>query len=253
MVAPKLKRSLSTPLLTLFGLGNILGAGIYVLVGEVAGAAGIHAPLAFIFAMVIAALTASSYMELSSRFPKSAGSAVYAFQALKSRWLSLFVGLSMILAGITSAAALSQGFAGYLNAIVNVPSLPASIAILVFLTIIATMGIGESAKLAAAFTIIEAAGLIAIIWLGRSSLGNTTVGEILSIQPHIGLGGILAGAFLAFYAFIGFEDMVNVAEEVKKPAPGNADCYFQLARRSDGFVHPRRTGCSRSGCTGRIG
>lgn len=81
----ELKRTLSTPVLTLYGLGNILGAGIYVLVGKVAGEAGVNAPLAFLIAMAVAALTAFSYMELSSRYPKSAGSALYTYQAFKSR------------------------------------------------------------------------------------------------------------------------------------------------------------------------
>lgn len=217
MVATKLKRSLTAPILTLYGLGNILGAGIYVLVGKVAGAAGMQAPLAFLIAMAVAALTAFSYMELSSRFPKSAGSALYTYKALKSRGLSLFVGFSMVLAGITSAAALSQGFAGYLGSIIPVPELIASVLVLIVLTGVALLGIGESAKVAALFTIVEAAGLVAIIWLGRTHVTSFPITEITSIQPSLGLSGLLFGAFLAFYAFIGFEDMVNVSEEVKNP------------------------------------
>lgn len=226
MVAPKLKRTLSVPLLTLYGLGNILGAGIYVLVGKVAGASGAHAPLSFLIAMVIAALTAFSYMELSSRFPKSAGSALYTFKALKSRLISLLVGISMILAGITSAAALSQGFAGYLDSIVSVPTMAASVAVLLLLTAVALLGISESARVAAFFTIVEATGLIAIVWLGRSQLANVSVGEVVSVSPDIGLSGLLFGAFLAFYAFIGFEDMVNVSEEVKNPRRAMPQAIF---------------------------
>lgn len=215
MAQAQLKQVLSTPILTLYGLGNILGAGIYVLVGKVAGEAGINAPLSFLVAMVIAALTAFSYMELSSRFPKSAGSALYTFQAFRNQKLSLIVGFSMILAGISSAAALSQGFAGYLGQILSVDPVIASVGILLLLTVVALLGIGQSAMVAVAFTVIEALGLLAIIWLGRSYLADVSITQVSSIDPLIGLSGILGGAFLAFYAFIGFEDMVNVAEEAK--------------------------------------
>jgi len=214
---PHLKRVLSTPVLMLYGLGNILGAGIYVLVGKVAGEAGLQAPIAFLIAFVIAALTAFSYMELSSRFPKSAGSALYTFKAFGSQKLSLIVGCSMILAGISSAAALSQGFAGYLSQIISVSPLLASVGILLLLTLVALMGIGHSATVAVGFTIVEALGLFAIIWLGRGELSSVSVSQIVAIDPMIGVSGILAGAFLAFYAFIGFEDMVNVSEEAKDP------------------------------------
>ncbi len=217
MAAAKLKRSLSTTVLMMYGLGNILGAGIYVLVGKIAGEAGMNAPLAFMIAMVVAALTAFSYMELSSRFPTSAGSALYAHKAFKKSALSLFVGLSMILAGITSAAALSQGFAGYLTEFVAVPELLASVGILVVIIAVALAGISESARLAVLLTIFEVVGLLIIIWFGRSGLADVSLSETVRLDPAIGISGLLSGAFLAFYAFIGFEDMVNVAEEAKNP------------------------------------
>lgn len=217
MSTQKLKRNLSLPLVTLYGLGNILGAGIYVLVGKVAGFSGSNTVLAFLIAMVIAALTALSYMELSSRFPQSASVSVYLHKAFGLRPLSILIGVAMVLGGIASAAALSQGFAGYLNDIFAVPELLASIGLLVILALIAAKGIGESAKLAAVFTIIEVVGLLMIIWAGRSQINASELASSFSIDPSIGLSGVLFGAFLAFYAFIGFEDMVNVVEEVKKP------------------------------------
>lgn len=217
MSTPKLKRSLSLTLLTLYGLGNILGAGIYVLVGKVAGEAGIHAPLSFLIAMVVAGLTAFSYMELSSRFPQSAGSSLYVHKAFGVKAMSLGVGLSMVLGGITSAAALSHGFAGYLNTLISVPPLLASCSLLIFLGIVAAKGINDSAKLASIFTLVEIAGLLLIIGFGASKLGSISPSEVLAVHPSIGLSGVLFGTFLAFYAFIGFEDMVNVAEEVRNP------------------------------------
>ncbi|HJQ09111.1 MAG TPA: amino acid permease [Candidatus Saccharimonadales bacterium] len=217
MAEQTLKRNLSLPLITLYGLGNILGAGIYVLVGKVAGYSGENTILAFLVAMVIAGLTAFSYMELSSRYPQSASVSVYLHKAFGKKLLSTIVGLALVLGGIASAAALTQGFAGYLGSIFSVPELLASIGLLVFLALVAAKGIGESAKFAAIFTVVEVVGLLMIIWAGRNQVTMSEFISSFSIDPAIGISGVLFGAFLAFYAFIGFEDMVNVVEEVKKP------------------------------------
>src|SRR3989344_4681938 len=213
----KLKRSLGLPLVALYGLGNILGAGIYVLVGKVAGCAGTSTTLAFIIAMITAAFTAFSYMELSGRYPVSASVSVYLHKAFGKRWLSVLIGLAMVAGGIASAAALSQGFAGYLNSFIEIPIAVASVGLIVVLGLIAIKGIGESAKTAALFTVVEVLGLILIIWFGRSAFGAADASSLLTIDPAVGVGGLIAGSFLAFYAFIGFEDMVNVAEEAKNP------------------------------------
>jgi len=213
----KLKRSLGLPLVALYGLGNILGAGIYVLVGKVAGIAGENTVLAFMVAMVIAGLTAFSYMELSGRYPLSASVSVYLYEAFKKRWLSVAVGVALVLGGITSAAALAQGFAGYLAAFVPIPIILGSVGILLAMGLVAIKGMKESAWLAAVFTILEVIGLLLVVWTGRHAFGEVDVAGLLTISPAIGVSGLMAGAFLAFYAFIGFEDMVNVAEEVKNP------------------------------------
>lgn len=213
----KLRRSLGLPLVALYGLGNILGAGIYVLVGKVAGEAGYSTVLAFLVAMVIAGLTAFSYMELSGRYPASASVSVYLHKAFGKRWLSVGIGLAMVAAGITSAATLAKGFAGYLNVLVPAPEILAAIGLLALLGLIAARGIGESATLAGVFTLVEIAGLALVIFAGRNSLATFDANKLLTIDPAVGLSGIIGGAFLAFYAFIGFEDMVNVAEETKRP------------------------------------
>lgn len=215
--SPELKRNLSLPLLVLYGLGNILGAGIYVLVGKVAGFSGENTILAFLIAMAIAGLTAMSYMELSSRFPQSASVSVYLHKAFGLRWLSVVIGLALVLGGVASAAALSQGFAGYLNDLISVPTAVASVGLIVVLGLVAMKGIGESARVAAVFTLVEVFGLLAIIWFGRNLIEPSAVRTAFTIDPAIGIGGVMFGAFLAFYAFIGFEDMVNVVEEVKNP------------------------------------
>lgn len=213
----KLKRSLGLPLVTLYGLGNILGAGIYVLVGKVAEFAGTSTTLAFLIAMITAGFTAFSYMELAGRYPVSASVSVYLHKAFGKRWLSVLIGLAMVGGGVASAAALSQGFAGYLSSFITIPTAVASVGLLVLLGAIAIKGIGESAKTAALFTAVEVIGLLLIIWFGRSAFAQADVGNMFTIDPMVGLGGVIAGAFLAFYAFIGFEDMVNVAEEAKNP------------------------------------
>lgn len=213
----KLNRTLGLPLVALYGLGNILGAGIYVLVGKVAGFAGHSTTLAFVVAMVTATVTALSYMELAGRYPVSASVSVYLHRAFGKRWLSTALGLTMIGGGVASAAALAQGFAGYLNSLVSVPTVVGSVALLVALGAIAIRGIGESATTAALLTGLEILGLALVIWFGREAFGHVDAGRLLAIDPAVGVGGLVAGAFLAFYAFIGFEDMVNVAEEVKNP------------------------------------
>lgn len=214
---PKLKRQLGLALITLYGLGNILGAGIYVLVGKVAGLAGEGTVVAFIIAMFVAGLTAFSYMELSGRYPVSASVSVYLHKAFGRRWLSVAIGLAMIAGGIASAAALAQGFAGYLNSFVSVPTLAASVGILTIIGLIAIKGIKESAGAAALFTIIEITGLVLVIWVSRNTVTDFSFKSAITLDPTLGMAGALAGAFLAFYAFIGFEDMVNVAEEAKNP------------------------------------
>ncbi|MDQ5886144.1 MAG: amino acid permease [Patescibacteria group bacterium] len=216
-MAKALKRSLSLPIVTLYGLGNILGAGIYVLVGKVAGVAGYGTTMSFLLAMFVAGLTAFSYMELSGRYPVSASVSVYLHKAFGKRWLSVLIGLAMVAGGIASAAALAQGFSGYLNIFISVPTIVASVGLLVLVGLIAAKGIGESAITAAIFTVIEITGLILVIWAGRGALTQISPGDFVRIDPTLGLSGVVAGAFLAFYAFIGFEDMVNVAEEVKNP------------------------------------
>ncbi len=214
-----LRRTLSLPLVAFYGLGNILGAGIYVLVGKVVGEAGLFAPLSFLLAALLASLTAFTYAELSARFPLSAGEAVYVEKGLGIRLLPVVVGILIILAGIVSAATIMKGFAGYLQVFVPVAA-GASIPLMVLLLGgLAAWGIAESVAVAAMITVVEVTGLLLIIGIaapGMATLGSLA-GELPPLTGNAVLPGILMGAFLAFYAFIGFEDMVNVAEEVRRP------------------------------------
>ncbi|MDP6567370.1 MAG: amino acid permease [Alphaproteobacteria bacterium] len=217
---PKLKRSLSLPLLTLYGLGTTVGAGIYVLLGKVAGAAGPLAPVSFIVAGALAALTAFSFAEWAGRLPKSAGEAVYVDAGLRWRGMAIVVGLAVAASGIVSAAAISVGASGYLQQFLPLPR-PALIVLAVLvLGAIAAWGIGESVRIAALFTVVEVAGLVLVIWAGGLAIDDlpAALGRLTEASWSDAWLGVWAGSVLAFFAFIGFEDMVNVAEEVKDVA-----------------------------------
>lgn len=221
MKVEPLKRTLSLWQLTLYGVGTILGAGIYVLIGEVASVAGLWAPLSFLIAAMLAALTGLSFAELSSRFPFSAGEAVYVDRAFSQPRLSMVVGLLVVLTGVVSSATLVNGFSGYLREFVTLADLVVVPMACCVLGTLAAWGIAESVRVAAIITIAEVIGLIAVIIV---ALPGAIAGDSLVASPASlnGTGaalsiwlGVLSGAGIAFYAFIGFEDMVNVAEEVK--------------------------------------
>ena len=216
---PALKRTLTLPLLTFFGLGTILGAGIYVLVGEVAGLAGMHAPLAFVVAAVVASFTAFSYAELAARHPTSAAEAVYVQEGFGRPWLSMLAGALVLFAALASAAALANGFAAYLRLFVDVPAWTAVLAVLLALGALAAWGIHESARAAAVATLIEIGGLLLVVAVSGESL-LALPQRLPELAPPLrgaAWPGIFLAAFVAFFAFIGFEDMANLAEEVIEP------------------------------------
>ena len=215
----ELRRSLSLSLITFYGLGTILGAGIYVLVGKVAGVAGMYAPISFALAAVIAGLSAFTYMELCSRHPLAGGAAVYTQEGFGLRWLSILVGFLIVLSGLVSAATISKGFVGYLRVFVDVPDTLVIVAVVVVLALLAAWGIAQSVAAAAVATVIEVGGLILIIVVASASFGTLPerLPELIPSMERVAWEGIFLGGFLAFYAFIGFEDMANVAEEVKDP------------------------------------
>ena len=212
-------RTISLPLLVFYGLGNILGAGIYVLVGKVAGIAGFWAPLSFVVASLIVAASAFTYAELSARYPVSAGESVYIFEGFGIRSLATIVGLLLVVAGCVSSAAIAHGFVGYLNELVPVSTSLGLVLLVIALFSIAAWGILQSVTIAALLTVIEIVGLVLVVWAGRDHLGSMSESFQLAETSfdQVGIVAIFSGAFLAFYAYIGFEDMVNIAEEVKQP------------------------------------
>ncbi len=213
-----LNRSLSLTQMVLYGLGTTIGAGIYALVGELAGVAGYFAPISFLIASLMAALTAMSFAELSGRFPLAAGASLYVKEGFSSQKLSTLTGILVILAGLVSAAALVNGFVGYLNQFITADRLPTIVLVTLLLGSIAAWGISTSVSLASMITIIEIGGLLLIIGVSFTGINfqkDSTFSEFIPSADITHWTAIFTGTLLAFYAFIGFEDMVDVAEEVK--------------------------------------
>jgi APA family basic amino acid/polyamine antiporter len=211
---PTLRRRLGLPLLVLYGTGVTVGAGIYVLVGTVAGHAGKHAPLAFVIAAIVMGLTVASYAELCNRFPVAAGEAAYVKGAFGSRILSTLVGITMIGTAAIASATVALGAAGYSAVFIDLPRPLVACAIVIVLGAISAWGVLESVLLASVFTLIELGGLIAIIVAAAGA--GTPVGESLLAVPPLTLSvwtGIGFASLLAFFAFIGFEDLTNMIEE----------------------------------------
>ncbi len=207
-----LKRELGLVAATLSGVGIIFGAGIYALIGKAAGIAGNAVWISFFFAAVVAALTGLSYAELSSIFPKAGAEYVYTGHAFNKR-LAFIVGLLIIISGIIGAATVSLGFGGYFSNLFKTPLIPTAIALLVILGAVNLWGIKQSARIAILFTLIESAGLVAIIFIGLPHLGSVNYFEF----SPIGFSGIFAAASLIFFAYLGFEEIVKLSEETKNP------------------------------------
>ena len=203
----------------IYGLGVTIGAGIYVLVGATAGRAGLHAPFAFVLSACVMAFTAAAFAELAGRYPVSAGEAAYVRAGFNSNLLSVLTGLMVIAAGTVSSAAISVGSTGYIRELVDVPQVALVPVIVVAMALVAAWGILESVMFAALFTLVEAGGLIAIIVAGFGDA--ELVARLPEVVPALGEAGVwpglIAAGLLAFFAFIGFEDLVNVAEEAKNP------------------------------------
>ena len=220
---PKLKRSLSLPLVVLYGLGVTIGAGIYVLVGATAGLAGVYAPLAFVLAALVMLPSACSFAELVGRYPVSAGEAAYVRAGFDSQTWSVVVGLLVVAAGTVSAATISLGSIGYIKQFVDLPGAVLIPVVVASMTLVAAWGVRQSVIFAAVMTLIEIIGLLAVIAGGLfgASFVSTTAVEASSLPDGMTLMqigfGIMSGGVLAFFAFIGFEDMVNMAEETHDP------------------------------------
>lgn len=205
-------------MLALFGLGTMVGAGIYVLVGEILAVSGAFAPWAFLLAAMVAACTALSYGELARRFPKSAGEAVYVEQAFDLPLLTRATGWAVALTGLVSSGTLAKGFAGYFSFFFPGTEAVAAPGFIIVLGLIVAWGMGHTIWLAMIVTALSVLGLLTVLVVSSRYLAHLP--EVVPLlMPSSGDGwlAISTGAFVAFYAFIGFEDMVNVAEETREP------------------------------------
>jgi amino acid transporter len=218
---PTLHRSIGPTQMALYGLGSMLGAGVYGLIGKAAGQVGNAVWLAFVVALVAALLTALSYASLGSRYPRAAGAAYVTQRAYGFPLLSFMVGLALVCSGLTSIATQSRVFAANLIELVGLDGMPVAWLALGFLLIMAGIvfrGIRESMWVNVLCTIVEASGLVLVVAVGVSYWGSVDYLEtpIAPDGDHTMLI-VIQGAVLAFFAFIGFEDMYNVAEEVRDP------------------------------------
>ncbi len=217
-----LKRAISPRMLVLFIIGDILGAGIYALTGKVAGEVGGAIWVPFLIAFLLAAMTATAYAELAGKFPQAAGAALYTHKAFKRPFFTFLVAFAVLMSGITSASAAARAFGGdYLAEFVDLPTVLVALGFVLGLAAINYWGIRESVRINIALTLVEVTGLLIILAIGAIALfsGDGEPSRALDFDAEDGvLFAVLGGTALAFYALLGFEDTVNLAEETHEPA-----------------------------------
>lgn len=225
------KRAIGPWTLALYGLGTVVGAGIYVVIGKIIGMSGVFAPLAFLVAAIAAGLTALSYAELSIRIPESGGSAAFVSAGLRSRILTAMAGWAIVATGITSAATVTTGVVGYSKVFFTIADGTAILALVGTLTLIAAIGIRQTGWFMALTTIAGVLGLIWVIGYGWDDLHRypSLVNEAWSEKGGRISSIILPAGFLAFYAYIGFEDLVTLSEEAQdQPSAMPRAIWFTL-------------------------
>jgi APA family basic amino acid/polyamine antiporter len=216
-----LNQTITRRMLMFFVIGDVLGAGIYALVGEVGGKTGGAIWAAFLFALALAIFTAFSYAELVTKYPRAAGAALYVNKAFKMPFVTFLVAFAVMCSGLASAATLSRAFGGdYLSAFVDWDAILVGLGFLALISLINLRGIKESMRFNFGLTLIEVSGLLLVVVIGFAFLadGGGEPSRALDFKADTSVfSAILAGAGLAFFALIGFEDSVNLAEEAKKP------------------------------------
>lgn len=207
-----LKRTLNLAQVTFFAVGAILGAGIYTIIGKCAGLGGNMLWVSFLIAAGTAFLTALSYAELSSMFPQAGGEFVYLHEAMGKR-MGYTTGIIVAVSGITGAATVALGFAGYFSGLVPIHKIIAAPGIIGLMMVINIIGIRQTAWLTVVFTLIESGGLVYIIIAGWKHIGAVNY----TAMPPDGVNGIFIGAALSFFAYKGYEHVVKLSEETVKP------------------------------------
>ena len=227
----KLRRSLSQRQLVLICLGNVVGAGIYGLVGQMSAQVGGAIWIPFLIALALAVLTVFSYAELSSKYPRAGGAATYVHQAFRSPFVTFMVMFAMVASAVNSASTLSLAAGGYVEEVLAIPALVTAVFVITVLGVIIVLGVSLSARFNSVLTVIELGGLalvvlaaIAAIAVGTGAFGNlvdfsaTGGGADAAAADGSVVAAIVAATSLAFFAFVGFEDAANMAEETKDPA-----------------------------------
>ncbi len=226
----ELKRVMGPKLLLLFIVGDILGTGVYALTGEVAGEVGGAAWAAFLAAFLVATITAFSYLELVTKYPQAGGAATFVHKAFGLHFLTFFVAFAVMCSGITSASTAANAFAGFLRDGLHMDwdngSAPLLIIALAFMAVIALInfrGVGESVKANVVLTLVELSGLLMIIFIGLYAVtqGKADFARVMVFESPGDKGAFLSvtmATSLAFFAMVGFEDSVNMAEETHEPA-----------------------------------
>jgi APA family basic amino acid/polyamine antiporter len=223
-----LHRVMGPGLLLLFIVGDILGTGIYALTGQVAKQVGGIVWLPFLVAFAIALMTAFSYLELVTKYPKAAGAALYTHKAFRTDFITFLVAFAVMCSGITSASTASRAFAANLSSSfeLELKDLGITLVATLFMALVAIInfrGVGESVKANVVLTCVELTGLLIIVSIGlwAISSGQGDVTRAMTFEP-IGDKGIfwsvIGGTTLAFFAMVGFEDSVNMVEETKNPS-----------------------------------
>ncbi|MGH3823575.1 MAG: APC family permease [Pseudonocardiaceae bacterium] len=220
---PGLKRVIGPKLLFFFVIGDILGTGIYALTGNVAGQIGGALWVPFLGAFLVAFLTAFSYLELVGKYPQAAGAALYTNRAFGIPFLTFIVAFAVMSSGITSASSAAVAFGDtYLRAFLTLPTWAVAIVFIVLLALVNFRGVGESLKANLILTCIELSGLLIIIVIGIYAVGSGQGEPSRLTQIDTANSGVLlaitSATALAFFAMVGFEDSVNMAEECKDPA-----------------------------------
>lgn len=216
---PQLRRVLSLPWLVFYGVGVTVGAGIFALIAEIVAIAGDHAPLAFLIAGVVAAFTGLSYAVLANAYPRAAGEAIFVRHGLGDL-AGRIVGYGVVAVAITSSAVIGLAFARYVQSFTGLPEPLSLVAVLIVLGAVAAAGVRESVGFAALITVLEAGTLLVVIAAGLPVvMDSPRLGDVLSLPvTWAPWTAVFAGAFVAFFAFIGFEDIENMAEETRDAA-----------------------------------
>jgi basic amino acid/polyamine antiporter, APA family len=208
-----LRRSLGLGALTFYGVGIILGAGIYSILGEAAGVAREALWWSFLLASLAALLTGLSYAELATMFPQAGAEYVYLRVAWpQAKWLPSTLGWALVATGVATTATVALAFAGYAERFVPLPLWTIAAALVMVVAALNVIGANEASWANIVFTLIEAAGLVALIIVGAR---DPDFGRVFTSVPH---AGVLGGAALIFFAYLGFEEIANLAEEAMRPA-----------------------------------